>query len=145
MDCTTVSVPRLCSLAAMGIVSPSRGPAMAVQIGSILIRTHRLIPFNIKSAIMIQKADSLEKQYANKTGQYGPHDRSGDGLRMSERSVGARTDAPARSQPMPLEACLDCAATYDLDVNYAIVLASLIIWIATRDAKRTGRQARPTS
>ncbi len=90
---------------------------------------------------MKQKADSQEKQSANKTGQYGSHDRSGDGLRPSERSVGARPDVPARFQRMPLEPCLDCAATYDPNVNYANVLASLLLLLETHDAARRGRPA----
>ena len=104
-----------------------------------------MIPSYIKSAIMKQKADSQEKQNANETGQYEPQDHSGDGLRPSERSVGARAVVPARFEPVPLEACLDYAATYDPNVNYSNVIASVLLLLAARDAERTGGQVRPTS
>ena len=91
---------------------------------------------------MKQKADSQEKQNANKTDQSGPHAPTGDGLRPSERSVGANTDVPARFRPMQLEPCLEYAATYDPEINYAIVLASLLLLLETHDAERRGRPTR---
>ncbi|MCH7727299.1 MAG: hypothetical protein IH991_12585 [Planctomycetes bacterium] len=90
---------------------------------------------------MKQKADSQEKQNSNKTGQYGPHDRSGVGLRPSDRSIGVHADVPAGFQPMPLEPCLEYAAMYDPHINYAIVLVSLLLLLETRDAERRGRPA----
>ena len=94
---------------------------------------------------MKQKAGSQEKQNANKTEKYRSQDRSGDGLLSSERSISDRPCVPARFQPMPLEPCLDCAATYDPNINYAIVLASLLLLLATRDAEQLRTQARPRS
>ncbi|MCH8146995.1 MAG: hypothetical protein IH987_03250 [Planctomycetes bacterium] len=90
---------------------------------------------------MQQKGDFQEKQNSNKTGQFVPQDRSGDGLRPNERSVGARADAPELFQPIPLKPCVDCAATYDPDTNYAHVLASLLPLLATHDAERRDRPA----
>ena len=94
---------------------------------------------------MKQKADSLEKQHAHKSGRYEPQDRSGDGLRAHEQTVDARADVSARFQTIPIEACLNSATAYDPDVNYAIVLASVLAWIEARDAQRTGRRAHPTA
>ena len=89
---------------------------------------------------MRQKAVSKEKQNPNKTGQCERYARSKDGLRPSERSAGARPDVPAQFQPMPLEPCLDSAATYDPNVNYAIVLATLLLLLDRHDAERRERQ-----
>ncbi len=97
------------------------------QIGANLIRPQRLILSNIKSTLMKQKADSQEKQNANKTGQY------------RSRSISAHPGVPTRFQPMLLEPCLNSAATYDPNFNYAIVLASLLLLLDTHDAERGGR------
>ena len=114
-----------------------------MQIGSIFFSVRRFMPLNIASAIMKQKADSQEKLNANKAGQYEPSDRSGEDPPASERAEGTRAHVPAQSQP--LESCLDCAATYDRNVNYANVLASLFLWLEAHVVKRTGLHARPTA
>ncbi len=102
---------------------------MVVQVGSILIKAWRLMLSNSESSIMKQKNDSQEKQNASKTGQDESALRLGYGPPACERSEGARKHRPLRS--LSLEACVDCATSYDPNVNYATVLASLLSSLQT--------------
>lgn len=73
------------------------------------------------------------KRNSDKTTHHGPYDRNVISILPTERSVDGTLNVSPRFHSMPLQVCLDSSNVFDPNVNYAHVLASLLIYLETHD------------